>query len=160
MIRHLILLLPIFVSIFWLIALYSNKKNHNASSQFFGVFMLFAVVCFVGQFLFFAPLPNLFPYYEPVMAYFGSLVFPIYYIYFRLLTVDEKFTFRKHSKYLIFPFTIATIYVIGILLTPFDEYKVWLYDDSAFPNSNAIIFLSFMRKIRLIYTKYILGTFI
>lgn len=161
MIRFIILLLPIFVSIFWLIALYSNKKNHNASSQFFGVFMLFAVVCFVGQLIFFAPFPNLFPYYEPILAYFGSLVFPIYYIYFRLLTVDEKFTFRKHGKYLIFPFIIATTYVIGILLAPFDEYKIWLYNDSAFPNSNAIIFLSFMRKVvKLTFVILLVITFI
>ncbi len=161
MIRFLILLLPIFVSIFWLIALYSNKKNHNASSQFFGVFMLFAVVCFVGQFLFFAPLPNLFPYYEPIMALFGSLVFPIYYIYFRLLTVDEKFTFKKHSKYLILPFIIASIYIIGIFLAPFDEYKIWLYNDSAFPNSKTIVFLSFMRKaVRLTFAILLVATFI
>lgn len=147
MIRTIILLSPAYISLFWAIVLYSNKRNASTASQFLSVFMVFALVCFFGQFLFFAPHPDVFPYFEPVMAYFGSLVFPLYYIYFRLLTVDDKFSYRKHTKYLIVPFLIAFVYTVGILLTPWNEYKAWLYNESLFPDSPYIGFLRVMRKI-------------
>lgn len=147
MIRTLILLSPVYVSLFWIISLQTNKKNNSVSARFLSVFMLIGVICFFGQFLFFAPYPDLFPYWEPFLAYFGSMAFPSYYIYFRLLTVDDKFTLRKHAKYLIVPFLIATIYTVGILLTPFDQYKAWLYNDTLFADSPNIQFLGVMRKI-------------
>jgi AraC-like DNA-binding protein len=147
MIRLLILLSPVYVSIFWIIAFRSNKKNQSVPANFLNIFMLIAAICFFGQYLFFAPYPDLFPFWEPFLAYFGSVAFPVYYIYFRLLTVDDKFTLRKHTKYLIAPVLIATIYTIGILLTPFQQYKAWLYNDTLFPDSPYIQFLGIMRKI-------------
>jgi AraC-like DNA-binding protein len=109
--------------------------------------MLIGIICFFGQYLFFAPYPDIFPYWEPLLAYFGSLAFPVYYIYFRLLTVDDKLSFRKHFKYLVVPLLIATVYTVGILLTPFEQYKAWLYNDTLFPDSPYVKFLGIMRKI-------------
>ena len=123
--------------------------------------MLIAAICFFGQYLFFAPYPDLFPFWEPFLAYFGSIAFPVYYIYFRLLTVDDKFTLRKHAKYLIVPILIATVYTVGILLTPFHQYKAWLYNDTLFPNSPYIQFLGIMRKIvKLIFVVLLVITYI
>lgn len=147
MIRTLILLLPVYVSLFWVVSLLSNKKNISAPSRFLSFFMFVNAVCFFGQYLFFAPHHDIFPYWEPFLAYFGSIAFPIYYIYFRLLTVDDKFEFRKHAKYLIVPVLIATVYTVGILSTPFEQYKAWLYDDSLYPDSTSIQFLGIMRNI-------------
>lgn len=138
-----------------------NKKNQSNPAKFLNVFMLIAVICFFGQFLFFAPYPNLFPYWEPFLAYFGSAAFPVYYIYFRLLTVDDKFTLRKHAKYLVVPFVIATIYTIGIILTPFDQYKAWLYNENIYPESSHILFLDIMRKIvKLTFVVLLIITFV
>jgi AraC-like DNA-binding protein len=147
MIRTLILLSPVYISLFWFISLQSNKKNISVPARFLSFFMLVVAICFFGQYLFFAPYPDIFPYWEPVLAYLGSIAFPIYYLYFRLLTVDDKFTIRKHAKYLVVPLLIATVYMVGIFLTPFEQYKAWLYDDSLFPDSPHIQFLGVMRKI-------------
>ena len=147
MIRTLILLSPVYVSLFWIIAFRSNKKNQSTPAQFLNVFLLIAAVCFAGNFILFAPYPELFPYWEPLLAYFGSVAFPVYYIYFRLLTVDDKFSFQKHAKFLILPFLIATVYTVGILLTPYHQYKAWLYNETLFSDSLSIQFLGIMRKI-------------
>jgi len=147
MIKLLILLSPVYVSLFWLIAFQSNKKNLSAPANFLNVFLLCNAICFFGQYLFFAPYPALFPYWEPALAYLGSVAFPVYYIYFRLLTVDDKFSFRKHAKYLIVPVLIATVYTIGIFFAPFSQYKAWLYNDTLYPDSPSIQFLGIMRKI-------------
>ena len=160
MIRILILLSPVYFSLFWIIAIQINKKTLSAPAKFLNVFLLIAVLCFFGQFLFFAPYPDIFPYWEPVLAYLGSLAFPVYYIYFRLLTVDDHFSFRKHMKYLIIPVLIATIYTVGIILSPFDQYKAWLYNETLFPNSPYIQFLGIMRKIvKLTFVVLLLMTY-
>lgn len=161
MIRLLILLSPIYVSLFWIIAFHTNKKNYSEPTRVLSVFMLIALVSFIGNFIFFAPYPNIFPYLEPLLAYFGSLAFPVYYLYFRLLTVDDKFSISKHAKYLVVPLLIATVYTVGILLTPFDQYKAWLYNENLFPESGNIQFLDFMRKIlKLTFVVLLILTYI
>ena len=161
MIRTLILLSPVYVSLFWIIAFRSNKKNQSVPAKFLNVFLLIAAICFFGQFLFFAPYPDIFPYWEPALAYLGGMAFPVYYIYFRLLTVDDKFTFGKHAKYLIIPVLIATAYTVGIFLTPFQHYKAWLYNDTLFPDSPYIQFLGIMRKVvKLSFVVLLLTTYL
>lgn len=161
MIRTLILLSPVYISLFWIISLQSNKKNLSTPARFLSSFFLIGAVCFFGQYLFFAPYPAIFPYWEPFLAYFGSIAFPVYYIYFRLLTVDDKFTLRKHAKYLIVPILIATVYTVGILLTPFEQYKAWLYNESLFPDSSHIQFLGIMRKtVKLTFVVLLVITFV
>ncbi len=147
MIHTLILLSPVYIALFWMIAFQTNKKNQSVPAKFLNIFMLIAVICFLGQYVFFAPHHDIFPYWEPFLAYFGSLAFPVYYIYFRLLTVDDKFSLKKHAKFLVVPLLIATVYTVGILLTPFEQYKAWLYNESLFPDSPDIQFLVVMRKI-------------
>ena len=147
MIHTLILLSPVYIAFFWIIAFQSNKKNQSTPAKFLNVFMSIAVVCFFGQFVFFAPYPDIFPYWEPFLAILGGIAFPVYYIYFRLLTVDEKFSLKKHAKFLIVPLLIAIIYSIGIILTPFEQYKTWLYNENLYPDSPYIQFLALMRKI-------------
>ena len=161
MIRLLILLSPVYVSLFWIIAFRSNKKNQSIPANFLTYFFLIGAICFFGQYLFFAPYPEIFPFWEPVLAYLGSMAFPVYYIYFRLLTVDDKFSLRKHAKYLIVPFLIATVYTVGIFFTPFDQYKAWLYNDTLFPDSPQIQFLGIMRKVvKLTFVVLLVITFI
>ncbi len=123
--------------------------------------MLICGLCLFGQYLFFAPYPAVFPYWEPVLAYLGSIAFPVYYIYFRLLTVDDKFSVRVHFKYLVVPLLIATVYTVGILLTPFEQYKAWLYNELSFPDSSHIQFLSVMRKVvKLTFVVLLVVTFV
>jgi AraC-like DNA-binding protein len=161
MIRTLILLSPVYISLYWFISLRSNKKNISVPARFLSFFMLICAVCFFGQYLFFAPFPDIFPYWEPALAYFGSIAFPIYYIYFRLLTVDEKFSLRLHAKYLVVPLFIATVYTVGIFLTPFEQYKAWLYNDTLFADSAQIQFLGVMRKIvKLMFVVLLVITFV
>ncbi len=161
MIRTLILLSPVYISLFWFISLQTNKKNISVPAAFLSNFMLICALCFFGQYLFFAPYPAIFPYWEPVLAYLGSIAFPVYYIYFRLLTVDDRFSFRVHFKYLVVPLLIATVYTIGILLTPFEQYKAWLYNEHLFPDSSHIQFLGIMRKlVKLTFVVLLVVTFV
>jgi AraC-like DNA-binding protein len=127
--------------------LIANSKNHSTPRVFLSWFMLFPFIIFFGHFLYFAPLPEIYPYFE-IPMYLGSImVFPMYHIYFRLLTIDEKFSLKKHSKYLIPGILLIGIYGIALLYTPKNEYRIWLYDNTAFPHSASIQFLATMRQI-------------
>ena len=55
---------------------------------------------------------------DVLLQWFGLTIFPLYYIYFRLLTVDDHFSLKTHSKYLIVPAFFALIYGFGVLLNP------------------------------------------
>jgi AraC-like DNA-binding protein len=103
------------------------------------------MLVYFTHFLYFAPLPNIFPYFDALFAYTSLLVFPLYYIYFRLLTVDSKFSLKIHGKYLIVGTIAGTLYAIGVLLAPKMEYRVWLYNQTSFADNPQIKFLAQMR---------------
>ncbi len=157
MIKIILLLSPIFVTLFWSITLAGNNKKYSTPRRFLGRFMLFPLIIYIAHFLYFAPLPDIYPYFDVILQYASLLVFPIYYIYFRLLTVDEKFSLRAHFRFLALPTLIFIVYGIGVLFTPTNEFRAWLYDGNAFPDSPHIKFLSFMRIIiRVTYLAQVL----
>jgi AraC-like DNA-binding protein len=63
------------------------------------------------------------------------------------LTIDDEFSLKKHIRYLIIPFIVATCYCVGIFFTPWIEYKTWLFNENAFSESPYIQYLSVIRNI-------------
>ncbi len=147
MVRIIFLLAPIFVSLFWSITLNSGPKKCSTPRRFLSWFMLLTGVIFTAHFLYFAPLPNLYRFVDVPLQWLSLSIFPLYYIYFRLLTVDDHFSLKTHSKYLIIPALVALIYGLGVLFTPADEYKAWLFNQPYPQASAAGKYLSFMRNV-------------
>jgi len=147
MIRIILLLMPIYVTLFWSIALAGNNKKHSEPRRFLGKFMLFPLTIYICHFLYFSPLPAIYPYFDVLLQCASLMVFPIYHIYFRLLTVEEKFTLKADAKFLILPVLITILYALGVLFTPKVEFRTWLFDENAYSTSNYIQFLSVMRII-------------
>jgi AraC-like DNA-binding protein len=133
MLRIIFLTAPIFVCLFWVIILADNPKSHSAPRSFFAKFMFLPLIIYFSHFLFHAPFPNAFAYFFNILNTYTSLfVFPAYYVYFRLLTVDEKFSWKIHGKYFIPAIIVATIYTVAVLIAPRMEYKTWLYNQNAY----------------------------
>lgn len=147
MIRLIILLLPVYVTLFWSVALAGIDKKHSIPRKFLAKFMLFPLIIFISHFLYFAPYPAIYPYFDVVLQFASLLSFPVYYIYFRLLTVDVKFSIKAHARFLIIPLVICAVYSIGVLLTPKIEFRAWIFNQDAYPESPNIIFLRIMRII-------------
>ena len=147
MFRTILLLSPIYITLFWSIALKGNNKKHNFPQALLSKFMLFPAVCFISVFLYVAPSPDIYPYFDSAFQYAISFFFPLYYLFFRLLTIDDEFSLKKHIRYLIIPFIVATCYCVGIFFTPWIEYKTWLFNENAFPDSPYIQYLSITRDI-------------
>jgi AraC-like DNA-binding protein len=161
MIRIILLLTPVYVSLFWFIALVKNWKIQSEPRRLMSVFMLFSAICLFSYFVYFAPFRDAFPYFEPLLAFSGSLIFPLFHIYFRLLTVDEKFSFKVHSKFLLIPALIPLVHIVGILLAPAHEYRIWLFNEHAFPDSSYVHFLEIMRNVlRITVLTFLVVSFI
>lgn len=147
MLKITALLFPVFVSLFWAIILHGDKKKNSIPRNYLANFMVLMVILFTVKFFQYLPLPTIYPYFDIIHLYAGCFVYPVYHIYFRLLTVDEHFSWKAHYRYLIIPFLLVTIYAIGVFLTPANEYSISLFDRHAFPNSPRIQFLNIMRII-------------
>jgi AraC-like DNA-binding protein len=85
----------------------------------------------------------------------------MYYIYFRLLTIDNSFSLKKHSIYLIPGLLVGTLYAVGVFLAPKAEYEVWLYDPNAYNDNPQIQFLAAMRIVgKITYLIQVVATVI
>jgi len=153
MLRVILLTAPIFICLFWVIILADNPKSHSVPRAFFAKFMYLPVIIYFTHLLLYAPFPHIYYYFfDIVSAYTSLFVFPAYYVYFRLLTVDAEFSWKIHGKFFIPALIIATIYSIAILIAPETEYKIWVFDNKANPSSAYVKFLSIGRTlVRLTY---------
>lgn len=147
MIRALFLLSPIFVSLFWSVSLLERADKFGKPRRFLSIFMLFNLFIFTSHYFYFASYPDIYVYFDMVLTVTGLSVFPLYHIYFRLLTVDEKFSFKVHSKYLLVPAIISMIYLTVIILVPKNEYKAWLFYEIDPWGTVYVSILSIMRII-------------
>lgn len=141
MLKHFLLLAPVFVTFFWSIALNTKSGDQNRARLFLGKFMLVASLIYISHLLFFAPYPDLYSIIDPFYQYASLLVFPLYNIYVRLLTVDTKVTFRHHTRYIFIPTMLFLLYLAGVLYTPVDEYKLWIFNPDVTTASAGIAFL-------------------
>ncbi len=128
MFRVIFLLAPVFVCFFWAIALRGDKKKVGNPRNFLSIFMLLTGLLFTAHFLYFSHLYDVYVFIEIPSHLIGLSIFPLYHIYFRLLTVDEHFTIKKHAKYLIFPVGVVLMYGVAVLFTPLQVYKSWLFN--------------------------------
>jgi AraC-like DNA-binding protein len=147
MFRIIALLAPVFSSLFWAVILHGDREKSSIPRAFLSKFMILLVVLFTVKFFYFEPLPAIYPYFDIIHLYAGCLVFPFYHIYFRLLTIDEKFSWKAHARYFILPTILVLIYTVGVLLTPGTEYRTSLFNKLAFPDSPRVHFLNIIRAV-------------
>ncbi len=159
MIRTIFLLAPIFVTLLWSITLAGNAKRFSHPRLYLGHFMLLPLIIYISHFLYFAPYPAIYPYFDIILQSASLFVFPAYYVYFRLLTVDDNFSFKAHTRFFIVPIIVTIVYAVGVFYTPQIEYRAWLFDPNAYSQSPTIKFLTIMRSvIRIVYLIQVIAT--
>lgn len=126
MIQTLFLTAPVYVTFFWFLLLLTTTKKAERPKRFLGLFMFVAFLLYVGHLLFFSDLWPLYYWMDPVYQFASLLVYPLYYIYFRLLMVDNRFQFKRHAFYLIPSVLLVLLYVLGMSQIPKDEFIHWL----------------------------------
>lgn len=161
MMREISLLSPIFVSLFWTIILFSSDDEQKNQQKALGMFMFLVCVVFVCQFIYFRPYPDLYPYFNFPLRLAILMAYPVFHIYFRIITVESMFSLRNHWTYLSISTIVIIVYGIAIALTPKIEFRAWLYNANAYPESVNIQFLSIAsRMVQVTFLLQIIGTII
>jgi len=161
LLKYIILLTPIYVTVFWVIVLNTYNRQQSAPRSFLGKFMIVVSLIFTSHLLYFAPFPTLYFFIDPFYQYASILVLPMFNIYFRLLTEDKKVSFKHHIRYVAFPTLLFILYAAGVYYTPIDDYKAWIFDRQFQSQSAGIHFLNFTHSIiRLTYLTQVIVTVI
>lgn len=116
MIKTILLLNPVYVTLFWALVLSFHKRSKHVPKVFLGRFMLVAFILYLSHFFYFTLQYETYYYLDSIYTLASLLVYPMYHIYVRLLTIDIRFTFKLHGKYLFLPFIIFMLHITGYLL--------------------------------------------
>ena len=119
---------PIYVTAFWAIALIIHSKQKHLPKVFLGWFMVAAFFVYVSHFLYFTERFTSYYYIDSVYTLAYLLVYPMYHIYVRLLTVDRTFSIKKHFKFFVAPILIFVLTFFGYILSGEEGGKRFVVD--------------------------------
>lgn len=91
MFEDLIIYTPMYVTFFWILVLLSAKSKNNRAKKFLGFFMIAAFLVYLSHAFFFKKQLDGYLIFEPVYTLASLSVYPMYYWYIKLLTVDTEF---------------------------------------------------------------------
>ena len=128
MFKEIILLNPIYVTIFWAIVLSFQGNKSYIPKVFLGRFMIVASLVYISHFFYFTKNSQLYFYFDSIYTLAYLLVYPLYHIYIRLLTVDVELSFRKHFKFLVAPLLLFVLTLIGYIVMGRDEGMQYVND--------------------------------
>jgi len=115
MFTEILLLNPVYITLFWAIVLNLYPRRGNEPKRFLGKFMIVAFVVYLSHFFFFLKLHNLYIWIDSFYNFASLAVFPLYYIYVLLLIRDRRFSWKLHGRYLIASATIFILVAIGYI---------------------------------------------
>jgi AraC-like DNA-binding protein len=112
MLKEVIVLTPMYISIFWALVFFSNRYHENKARFWLGVFMLVTASLYACHAVFFHNYRELYLKIDSIYLFTGLSVFPLYYIYIRLLTCD----LNPKRKYILH-FLPAAAFSVALFLT-------------------------------------------
>jgi len=128
MFKLFLLLNPVYATLFWAVVLNTVKPQGNEPKAFLGKFFVAAFLTFVAHLLYFIPLPDIYVYADSIYYLTHLLVFPLYYIYVRLLANDKRFSWRKHYIHFVVPLVLAALYTAGDFCMSKKEHIDFIYN--------------------------------
>ena len=140
-----------YVALFWALVLLLIPGSKNRAKHFLGFFMIGATLVYFSHAVFFSKQTGLYVYFDSIYVLATLSVYPLYYWYIRLLTVESscRVTMIWHF---VPPFLIAsTIAIVYILMEfPLDYIQHCLYkkadyaklDDSLWKLNYTLTFFS------------------
>lgn len=91
MLEDLIIYTPMYVTLFWAVVLLITKRENNRAKFFLGIFMFAAFLLYLSHAHFFKKAIGVFHYFDPIYMLASLSVYPLYYWYIRLLSVEPNY---------------------------------------------------------------------
>lgn len=118
MFRDLIIYTPMYVTLFWSIILILSPRNNNMAKQYLGVFMFTGFLLYFTHAVFFNGQRLTYVYFEPLYTFSCLLIYPLYYIYIKVLCRDISFKIKNLLLFLpAILFSVISI-IIYIMMQP------------------------------------------
>lgn len=101
MIFDIITYTPMYVTVFWAILIFSTTKaSQNRAKFLLGYFMVFAFLLYLSHAVYFQHSYTIFLYFDPIYSFTSLSVYPLYFWYIKLLTVEHQFKNRNLLMFL------------------------------------------------------------
>jgi len=120
-----LLLNPVYVTLFWAIVLHLDKREGNVPKLFFGKAMVVIFVLFLSHFFFFTRMHHVYIWLDCFYNLASLSLYPMYYVYARLLTTDEQLSVGQHGRYFIIPLSIFVI--MAFVFSIMSNEQQWIY---------------------------------
>jgi len=126
MLSTILLLGLVYVSLFWAIVLHLYPSDKNAPRRFLGKIMVVASIIYISGFVYNNKLYGIYIW----LVCFNNLatlaIYPMYYIYTRLLTEDARFSLKKHYPHFIAPVAIFLAMAVGLLIMTSGDREAYI----------------------------------
>jgi AraC-like DNA-binding protein len=106
------------------VLLLSNTKN-NRAKHFLGVFMITAFLLYLSHVFYFRKYENAYLFFDPVYIFTSLSVYPLYYWYIRLLTIETNYNLRN-LRFLIPALLLALASGITYIVMSEGEKEIYL----------------------------------
>jgi AraC-like DNA-binding protein len=126
MIKTILLMNPVYVTLFWAVVLSFYRSRKHTPKIFLGKFMFVAFVLYISHYFYFTGQYKVYHYLDSIYTLASLSVYPLYHIYVRLLTVDRVFSSSVHLKYLAVPGFVFLLHLSGYLLMDYSEVMYYL----------------------------------
>ncbi len=155
MFYELILYTPMFVTFFWAVTLLLTPKSKNIAKFFLGIFMLAAFLVYFSHAVFFHGEKSFYLYIDPIYTFGSLMVYPLYFVYIKLLSIDTEF--KKQNWFLFLPAILISgvTFILYFIMTDIERSE---YIDTVFFNTKKLEKATFIQKTQHIV--YIIGRFL
>lgn len=124
----LIIYTPMYITAFWAVVLLFSAGRKNTAKQFLGVFMILAFFLYFAHALYFQKQFSTYLIFDPIYMFCALSVYPMYYWYIRMLTIDSSIHYGQ--LWLFLPaLLLSTSYSIVYLLMSGSERMDYLLSD-------------------------------
>lgn len=126
MLEDLIIYTPLYVTFFWAILLSASGYKVNRARFFLGIFMLIAFALYFSHAVFFKTREISYLYADPLYIFASLSVYPVYYWYIKLLTVESGI--KLYNLRLLIPavFTSSTALILYLLMN--DQERITYFE--------------------------------
>jgi AraC-like DNA-binding protein len=114
--KIVLLLGPVYVSLFWAFILCSYSTKKSIPKHLLGWFMIAAFFLYLSHFFYFVQEYQIYYYMDSLYTCVYLMVYPIFHIYVRLLTVDNVVSFKKYGVHIVAPALIFLLTLAGYII--------------------------------------------
>jgi AraC-like DNA-binding protein len=149
MAEDLIVYTPMYVTFFWAVVLLITKRENNRAKFFLGGFMFIAFLLYLSHAIFFEKIVSVYSVIDPIYIFSSLSVYPLYYWYIKLLTVETEF--KWYNLRLLIPAVVFSLSSLILYQIMSENERIEYVLGFLVKSKTDIIYTSAMQLQKLVY---------